>query len=35
MTTLFFYIKWSSFLNNKSLRGALADLSAVPFYIFL
>lgn len=26
---------WSSFLNNKSLRGALAGLSAAPFYIFL
>lgn len=26
---------WSSFFNNKSLRGALAGLSAAPFYIFL
>ena len=26
---------WSAFLNNNSLRGALAGLSAAPFYIFL
>ena len=26
---------WSAFLNNKSLRGTLAGLSAAPFYIFL
>lgn len=26
---------WCAFLNNKSLRGALAGLSAAPFYIFL
>lgn len=26
---------WSVFLNNKSLRGTLAGLSIVPFYIFL
>ena len=26
---------WSVFLNNKSLRGTLAGLSAAPFYIFL
>ena len=26
---------WSAFLNNKSIRGTLAGLSAAPFYIFL
>ena len=26
---------WSTFLNNKSIRGSLAGLSAAPFYIFL
>jgi hypothetical protein len=39
MTTLFSIqngvYNWSSFFNNKSLRGALAGLSAAPFYIFL
>ena len=39
MTTLFSIqngvYNWSAFLNNKSLRGTLAGLSAAPFYIFL
>lgn len=39
MTTLFSIqngvYNWTSFLNNNSFRGALAGLSAAPFYIFL